>query len=203
MSTIIYNDKLSSYLFNKTSRSLLALFFGHPDESYYVNQVLLKVGGGSGAVQRELKLMNDAGLIIREKRGNMVFYRANEQSPIFNELRNIVKKTFGIVDVLRDSLKPVASGISFAFIFGSVASGIDREASDLDLMIIGEVSYDEVISGISQAEKSIQREINSVVYSISEFKQKIHADHHFIKTVLESQKIFVIGDENELARLAE
>lgn len=156
-----YDKKLTSYLFNKTRRGLLALFFGHPDESFYVNQILQRIGSGSGAVQRELNIMTGARIVTRERKGNMVYYRVNEKNPIFGELKSIVRKTFGIADVIKGSLEPVAGKIRVAFIFGSVASNTDNRASDLDLMIVGEVGYDEVVSSISQSEKIIQREVNT------------------------------------------
>ena len=198
-----YEKKLSAYLFNKTRRSLLALFFGRPDESFYVNQILQQLGSGSGAVQRELKLMTEAGVIVRERRGNLVYYQANSISPIFDELKNIVRKTFGVADVIRESLVPIASNIRVAFVFGSVARSADGKASDIDVMVIGEVSFADVSSAISQSEKQIQREINPIVYPPAEFKRKVREREHFIDTVLEGEKIFLIGDERELGRLAE
>ena len=196
-----YEKKLSSYLFNKTRRGLLALLFGRPDESFYVNQIVQLLDSGSGAVQRELKMMAEAGVVVREKKGNLVYYRANSKSPIFNELKGIVRKTFGVADVIRQSLATVADKIRVAFIFGSVARSADDRASDIDIMVVGEVSFGEVSSSISQAEKTIQREINPVVYSVEEFKQKIKEDHYFVKTVIEEEKIFIIGEDSELARL--
>lgn len=203
MSITVYERKLSAYLFNKTKRSLLALFFGHPDESFYVNQIQQRLGSGSGAVQRELKLMTDAGVIIRERRGNLVYYQANAKSPVFEELKNIVRKTFGVADVIRDCLAAISKNISVAFIFGSVASSTDGKASDIDVMVIGDVSFAEVSSAVSQAEKLIRREINPVVYSPVEFGQKVKEESHFVKSVLEGEKIFLLGDNNEFGRLAE
>jgi len=197
-----YEKKLASYLFNKTRRGLLALLFGRPDESFYINQIVQLLGSGSGAVQRELKMMTEAGIVVRERKGNLVYCRANNNSPIFSELKNIVRKTFGVADVIRESLAPISKDIKVAFIFGSVARSTDDRASDIDIMVIGEVSFGEVSSSISQAEKSIQREINPVVYPAEEFRKKIKDNHHFLKTVLEEEKIFLIGDENELRRLA-
>ena len=196
-----YGKKLSSYLFNKTRRGLLALLFGRPDESFYVNQIVQLLNSGSGAVQRELKMMAEAGVVVREKKGNLVYYRANSNSPIFSELKNIVRKTFGVADVIRESLDPISKNICVAFIFGSVARSADDRASDIDIMVVGEVSFGEVTSSISKAEKIIQREINPVVYSVEEFRQKIQNNHHFLKTVLEGEKIFLIGEDNELAKL--
>ena len=86
-------NKTYSYLFNKTRRSLLALFYSNPDQSFYVNDILLKLHRGSGSVQRELKMMAAAGLVVRKKKGIQVFYRANKINPIFKELSGIVRKT--------------------------------------------------------------------------------------------------------------
>lgn len=198
-----YEKKLSSYLFNKTRRGLLALLFGRPDQSFYINQLVQLLGSGSGAVQRELKMMTEAGIIVRERKGNLVYYQANSNSPIFSELKNIVRKTFGVADVIRESLAPISKNIKAAFIFGSVARSADDKASDIDIMVIGEVSFGDVSSAISPAEKSIQREINPVVYPLAEFRKKIKDNHHFLTTVLAGEKIFLIGDENELTGLAE
>jgi len=198
-----YEKKLSSYLFSKTRRGLLALLFGRTDESFYVNQIVQRLGSGSGAVQRELKMMTEAGIVVRERKGNLVYYRANSSSPIFSELKNIVRKTFGVADVIRESLASISEKIAVAFIFGSIARSADDRASDIDVMIIGEVSFADVSPAISQAEKLIQREINPVVYPLAEFEQKVKTDHHFVKTVLEGERIFLIGDEGELGRLAE
>ena len=198
------NDNLlCSGLFGKTRQAVLALLYGREDSSFYTKQVLDAVKIGRGTVQRELKNLTDTGIIIREVQGRQVYYRANAQCPIFDELKSIVRKTFGVADVIRQSLATVADKIRVAFIFGSVARSADERASDIDVMIIGEVSFAGVSSAISQAEKLIQREINPVVYPPAEFKQKVKADHNFVNTVLNGEKIFLIGDENELRRLAE
>ena len=202
MSITTYDKQLSSFLFNKTRRGLLSLLYGHPDETFYVNQILQSLGSGSGAVQRELKLMTEAGVVLRTRAGNMVYYQANKKSPIFDELRNIVRKTFGMTDVIRELLLPVTDKIRVAFIFGSVATGTEERASDIDMMVIGEIDFGEVVSAISDAEKTLRREINPVVYPVAEFRRKIREYHHFLKTVLEGEKIFLIGDEIELDRLA-
>lgn len=194
---------LCSGLFGKTRQAVLAFLYGRADSSFYTKQILDAVKVGRGTVQRELKNLTDTGIIIREVQGRQVYYRANAQCPIFDELKSIVRKTFGVADVIRQSLTTVADKIRAAFIFGSVARSADDRASDIDVMIIGEVSFAGVSSAISQAEKLIQREINPVVYPPAEFKQKVKADHNFVNTVLNGEKIFLIGDENELRRLAE
>ena len=197
------NDNLlCSGLFGKTRQVVLALLYGRADSSFYTKQVLDAVKIGRGTVQRELKNLTDTGIIIREVQGRQVYYRANDQCPIFNELKSIVRKTFGVADALRQSLAPEADKVRLAFIFGSVARGADDRRSDIDVMVVGRIALEDVISLLSPAEEKLGREINTVVYPISEFKQKVREDHHFVKTVLEEEKIFVIGDEGELTKLA-
>lgn len=190
-------------LFSKTRQAVLALLYGRADTSYYTKQVLDAAQTGRGTVQRELKNLTDAGIIIREVQGRQVYYRANEKCPIFNELKNIVRKTFGVADILRQSLAPKADKVRLAFIFGSVARSTDDRRSDIDVIVVGRISFGDAISLLSPAEERLGREINSVVYPVAEFKKKVKEDHHFVKTVLQDEKIFLIGDEDELRRLAQ
>ena len=202
MSIEIFDKKLSIFLFSKTRRGLLALLYGRPDETFYINQLMQATGSGSGAVQRELKLMTEAGVLKRTQSGNLVYYQASAQCPIFDELKSIVRKTFGTADIIGQALEPVKDKIQLAFIFGSVARSTDDRKSDIDVMVVGRISFGDVVSLLSPAEAKLGRELNAVVYPIAEFKKKVKEDHYFVKTVLEGEKIFVIGDEGELSRLA-
>jgi len=197
------DNSLCSGLFGKTRQSVLALLYGSADSSFYTKQVLDAVKIGRGTVQRELKNLTDTGIITREVQGRQVYYRANAQCPIFNELKSIVRKTFGVADVIRQSLGTVADKIEVAFIFGSVARSADDRKSDIDVMVVGAISFGDVVTLLSPAEETLGREVNAVVYRVAEFKQKVREDHHFVKTVLEGEKVFLIGDEGELRRLAE
>ena len=194
---------LCSGLFGKTRQAVLALLYGRADSSFYTKQILDAVKIGRGAVQRELKNLTDTGIIIREVQGRQVYYRANARCPIFDELKSIVRKTFGVADVLRQSLAINADKIRVAFIFGSVARSADDRRSDIDLMVVGKISFGDVVSLLTPAEQKLGREVNPVVYSIAEFRKRVKEDHHFVKTVLEDNKIFVIGDEDGLRKLAE
>jgi predicted nucleotidyltransferase len=194
---------LCSGLFGKTRQAVLALLYGRTDSSFYTKQILDGVKIGRGTVQRELKNLTDTGIIIREVQGRQVYYRANTQCPIFDELKSIVRKTFGVADVIRQSLAASADKIRIAFIFGSVARSADDRRSDIDLMVVGRISFGDVVSLLGPAEEKLAREINPVVYPIAEFKKKVKDDHYFVRTVLEGEKIFVIGDDHELGRLAE
>jgi len=198
---ITANNNLGNILFSKARQAILSLLYSHVDEAFYLRQIVRTTGIGLGPVQRELKNLTDAGIITREVQGRQVYYRANPKCPIFDDLKGIVRKTFGIADVIRQALEPIADKIRVAFIFGSIASGTEQRTSDIDVMVIGRATFDEVVSAMSQAEEKIHREINSVVYPVAEFKRKITSNHHFLKTVLEGEKIFLIGDDSDLTRL--
>ena len=196
------NNNLGNILFSKARQAILSLLYSHIDEAFYLRQIVRTTGIGLGPAQRELKQLMDAGIIIRNVEGKQVYYRANKKSPIFNELKSIVRKTFGIADIIRQSLEPAADKVRVAFIFGSIARSSDDRKSDIDVMIVGRISFGDVVSLLSPAEEKLAREVNSVVYPVAEFRQRVKEDHHFVNTVLEGEKIFLIGDDSELRGLA-
>lgn len=195
------HPSLADSLFGETRKAILALFYGHVDESFYVRQVVKIVGAGIGIIHRELERLTNAGIINRENRGNQVHYSANKDCPIFEELRGLVVKTFGVADVLRAALAPLAERIKAAFIYGSFANGTQNHASDVDVMVIGSVKFTEVVSALHPAHEKLRREVNPTVYSVKEFCSKIAAKHHFLTNVLKAEKIFLVGSERELAGL--
>lgn len=202
MSTTIETDKLSASLFGKTRRAILSLLYSHPDEAFYLRQLVRAAGVGLGAVQREVRRLSEAGIIQRTVRGRQVYYQANFQCPVFEELRSLVVKTAGVGDVLRATMAPLADRVNLAFIYGSVARGQEYRGSDLDVLVVGDVSFAEITSALSRAQETLRRDINPTVYPPTEFLSKLAAGHHFLETVLKETKIFLIGDESELARLA-
>ncbi len=203
MSTPFKIDSLSATLFGKTRRAVLALLYSHVDELFYFRQIARTAGVGLGAVQRELKKLSEAGIIRRTARGQQVYYQANPECPVYTELKSLVVKTVGVGDVLRAALVPLADRINVAFLFGSLVRGSERSSSDADVMVVGDVTFAEVVSALGSVQETVRREINPLVYPPEEFRIKLAADHHFLKQVLEGPKFFLIGDEHELAKLVE
>ena len=189
-------------LFGRTRSALLALLFGHTDESFYLRQLIRAVGTGNGALQREIKQLTDMGLIVRRAQGNQVLYRANKQSPIFPEIKRLVTKTLGLHDAIRSALASLEPEIEVAFVYGSVANQREQATSDLDLMVIGKASFTDVVTALGPAQKTLRREINPTVFPISEFRSKLAAKNHFLRSVMAGQKVFVLGSEDELRKLA-
>jgi predicted nucleotidyltransferase len=190
---------LSDALFTGTQRRVLGLLFGSPDRSYYVNEILRFAGVGIGAVQRELASLDAAGLVNVTRIGNQKHYQANRQSPIFEELRGIVIKTFGVADVLRPALAPLAGRVHAAFIYGSVAKGTDTASIDIDVMVVGDgISYPDIIGTFEKSEKMLGRAINPTLYNREELQRKLAAGNAFLNRVLKQPRIFLIGSDDEL-----
>lgn len=189
-------------LFGKTRQALLAFFFTRADEAHLQESLIQLAALGRGTVQRELGFLARAGIVRRTVRGRQVYFQANPDCPIYPELRGLIVKTVGVADALRVALAPLAARIRVAFIYGSVARATERRASDVDVMVIGDVSFAETAEAFAVAQKAIGREVNPSVYPPHEFRTKLAAKHHFLRSVLKGGKIFLIGDERELGRLA-
>ena len=204
MGTIANPDRVSRLLFGSVRREVLALLLGRPDERFYLREIVRSVGGGSGAVQRELKQLVDAGLVDREARGHQVYFAANREAPIFSELQAIVEKTAGTVDVLRASLAPLVrdGSIDVALVYGSVAAGKQTARSDVDVLTVGTITLTELVPALRIAEQRLGREINSSVYPAREFREKLKRGAPFLQRIMTGPKLFVAGDKRELERLA-
>src|SRR5579871_2740064 len=149
MSTL---SPLGSLLFGETRRAILVLLYGHSDEQFYLRELVRRTETALGAAQRELSLLTAGGLVQRVRRGNQVYYQANASNQIFAELKSILTKTTGVRDVIQKALEPLLARIKVAFVYGSVAKGEETVSSDIDLMIIGDVEFREVVSCLADIE---------------------------------------------------
>ncbi len=202
MGTTYHKDSLAAALFGETRRAVFALLYGHPDRAYHLRQVVRLTGSGQGAVQRELGLLADAGIITRERLGNLVLFQANTRCPVFPELRSLMVKTAGLADVLRHALEPLGTMIRAAFVYGSFADGRDTASSDVDVMIVGDVSFGDVVGAFLPVQDTLDREINPTVFPPEEFQRKAKEGTGFVSRVMNGNRIFLVGDEDELARVA-
>jgi len=196
------SDINSVVLFGKVRRAILSTLFGHADEAFYLRQIVRMTSFGLGPVQRELRQLTASGIIRRTVSGRQVYFQANPDSPIFSELKGLIIKTAGIGDTLRAALAPIVGQIELAFVYGSIARGEEGLRSDVDLLVVGNVTFADVVKNLQGAQKLLGREISPTVYPAEEFKSKVRAKHHFLTSVFKGPKIYLIGDENELRRLA-
>jgi len=189
----INHENLSSALFGKVRREVLALFFSHPDESFYLRQIIRMTGVGQGAVQRELKRLTEAGIIKRTGRGRQVYYQVRRTCPIFKELRSLMTKTAGLADILRQALAPLANQIETAFVYGSQADGTAGARSDVDLMIVSDCDKLVLHRAISRAEEHLNRTVNYTVLDQREFDRRREEKGGFLDRVLSGDMIFIVG----------
>lgn len=180
-------------LFSGVQRRLLALLLMRPDESFHVREVARLAGADAGSVHRTLRQLERAGLVTASPAGNQIRYQADRSSPIFAELQGIVRKTVGLADLLRDALKPLGAGIREAFVFGSVARGEEGPRSDIDLMVIGDVAFDDVVVAIYPLQEQLGREINAVVLSPNQYQARLQ-DQGFASRVASGPRIPLIGE---------
>jgi hypothetical protein len=188
---------LADALFPRVRQRVLALLYGNPDRSFFSNEVVALAKSGTGAVQRELASLAQAGLLTVVAQGNQKHYRANQAAPVFAELRGLVLKTSGLVDVLRSALAPMAAEIEAAFIYGSVAKQNDTAASYIDVMIISDsLAYAEVFGALESPSGRLGRKINPTIYSKADLAKRLKQKNAFATRVLTQEKLWLIGSED-------
>ena len=193
------SSALADALFPKVRQRVLAVLFGAPDRSFYANEVIALAQSGTGAVQRELAGLSEAGLLIVRKQGNQKHFQANANAPVFAELRGLVLKTMGLADVLRTALAPLAAQINAAFIYGSVARQQDTAQSDIDVMIVSSaLGYGEVFGALEEATVSLGRKVNPTLYTPGDWAKRVKNDNAFITRVCQQPKIWLIGNEKQI-----
>ncbi len=191
---------LADALFAKVRQRVLAVLFGNPERSFYAKEIIGLARSGTGAVQRELARLEASGLVTATRLGRQKHYQANARSPLFEELRAMALKTFALTDVLRAALAPIAPGIRAAFVYGSIAKGQDTAASDVDLMIVADkLTYADLFAALEEASSRLGSKVAPTIYSPKELAERKQQDNAFVTRVLAQPKLWLIGDEGDLA----
>lgn len=185
-------------LLPKTRQGILAAALVQSEKTWYASELAQRLGVPSSSLQRELHDLTEAGILKTHKQGRMVYYQANRDSPVFPDLRGLLLKTAGLVDVLSHALKPVAPKVVTAFVYGSIAAGSESSDSDIDLMVVGDIAPQDIALPLRRARESLGREVNPTVYSLAEFERKRAADDPFLKQVLDKPRLVVLRNRDEL-----
>lgn len=189
-------------LLPKTRQGILAATIVQPQKAWYVSELARRMGVPSSSLQRELHDLSLVGILKTHRQGHMVYYQANKDSPVFADLHGLLLKTAGLVDVLEDALKSLAARLRTAFVYGSIAAGSEESDSDIDLMVVGQISPTDLALPLRRARELLGRDINPTVYTPAEFDKKRAANDHFLKQVLDKPKLFVLGNKDELGKVA-
>jgi len=189
----------ATVLFGKTRRRVLGLLFGHPDESFYVRDIVRRSGAAHGAIARELTALLGAGLVWRDERGRRVYYKANKHAPIFPELERLVGKTLVVGDLLRDALEALGDRVELAGLFGRAVTGEVAPDRAIDLLVIGDVRPGEVAEALAAMKP--RRAVSPKVHSMTEFRKKAADNPDFFTSFLSGPPLFVIGEPDDFRRL--
>jgi predicted nucleotidyltransferase len=184
---------------SKLRAKVLGWFFTHVDERFFVRQLESLLKEDSTNLSRELARLESLRILVSEREGRQKYFKVNKSSPIFEEMKGLILKTGGVAGVIKSALEKV-EGIKYAFIYGSFARNIEKPESDVDLMVVGKAHLDEIEDILSKIEQQLGRQVNIIFYSSREFREKMNTKDSFIRTVLNSPKIMLIGEENEIRR---
>jgi len=187
---------LSDILSSRVRAEIFRLLFGLDEQELHLREMERQAGLSLGTVRQDLQKLVKLDLVKTRRDGNRLYYRANTDHPLYPEIRKLVLKTSGLVEIFKKVLD--REGIQVAFIFGSLASNRERAASDVDLMVIGAVGLRSLSNWLAGASDQIGREINPHTMSVEEFRRRKQKEDHFLSHVLESPKLFIVGKENDL-----
>lgn len=191
------SNTIGNVLFTKTQQKVLGLLYGQPYKSFYLNEIVRLSDIGRGTIKRELERMTASGIVIQKRIGNQNHYQANDSCPVYQELLGIVRKTFGIADVIKTALTPIFDRILFAFIYGSIAKSEDSSKSDIDLLVVSDkLTYSEVMERLIEVEGSLGRVVNPTIYDLNQIKQKLKQDNAFVARIIEQPKIWIKEDQD-------
>jgi len=197
------NTSVMDLLFPAARQRVLAVLLLQPQSAFHLRELARLTGSHAGTLAREVDKLAQGGLLLRSEQGNQVRYQANAKHPLFGDLASLFRKTHGVVSALREVLAPLDSQIQLALVFGSTASGTASAGSDVDVLVLGDVGFMELAQAVFPLHASLGREVNTVLYTPGEFAARVRGGDAFARDVLAKPKLFVKGDANELAELAE
>ena len=187
-------------LFTPVKQVILAATYGQPNRWWYLSELASFAGKTPSSLQRELKSLAESGILQTKRDNSRVYFRAETNSPLFEPLRTLVERTLGVVENLKAAIEPITKLIEVAFVYGSVARGDEGIQSDVDIIVIGNAGQSDLTKVLRPLEARFARDFNAKCYKPEEFKQKLQNGNHFVTSVLKSEKVFIVGNENDLGR---
>ena len=182
---------------SKTRKALFRLYFSNSESEYYLRELERILDIPVSMIRKELLRLEENGIFISAKRGNLTYFFLNKSYPLFDELKSIVFKTIGIRGHLKETLEQIR-GVEIAFIYGSFAKNEENAKSDIDLFIVGEIEGRKLVTEVGKVETRLKREINYSLYTKDDIKKKKREMDSFMLEVINGPKIFLMGSENDL-----
>lgn len=164
---------LNQALFTPAQSKVLEWLFGQPQRWFHIQELMRLTSLASASLQREVKRLHDAGLVVEERIGNLRRVQANPNSPVFKEMVSLVSKTMGAIPAITEALAPLAGRLQLALVFGSVAKGTDHAGSDVDVLVVSNsLSLQDLLTVLLPVEERIARRVEVKLYTEEEFKAR-------------------------------
>jgi len=195
-------SKLLAALFPEVRIRILAATILRPEKSWFLTELATFLNTSPSSLQREVESLSEAGILRQWRDGRRLYIAAERDCPIFSDLAHLLEKTAGLIPFMRQEFEPFKKKIQLAFVYGSIAQSLERPDSDIDLMIVGKLGLSDLVPTLRSAEERLGRPVNATIYSIEEFRRKLKTHDHFLTSVLKGNKLFIKGDEHELAAVA-
>ena len=191
---------LADALMPPIRQRLLALTFGFPDRWWYLTELAGAIGTSPSSLQRELDALSGTAILLMRRDGRRTYYKANEKSAIYDELRGIVRKTIGIPQEVQSSLEPIKRKLALVLLYGSAARGEERADSDVDLLVVADdLTLEELYRRLAGAERRLHRKVNPTLYTRDEYRRRKQAGNPFLRRILSSEHIVLTGDVDAAA----
>lgn len=196
-------NSLAVQLLGQTRSAVLTALLMHPEQAVHVRQLARMTGASAGSLHRELRMLADLGLLARREQGRQVLYQANAAHPVFKDLAALLRKTSGVADVLRATLAPLGDAVALAFVYGSVAAGTEGPRSDVDVLLLGPLSFADAVRALAPTAAVLGREVNPTSMPLADFARKWREGDGFVSGVVAGPRIWLKGDEHGFAELAQ
>jgi predicted nucleotidyltransferase len=192
-------SKIDKLFGSKTRVALLAKLVSNPGKSFFLRELSRDLRIPYSMLYKEEKNLASLSIVQEVKQGKVTLVSINKHLPYFNELKNLITKTAGLGDLLKETFSKL-QGIQYALVYGSIASGEESASSDIDLLIVGEISEEKILNAVSLAEKEVGREVNYILWSWEEFMERVKSKHNLLVDIAEKPLIMLEGDEVEFRR---
>lgn len=184
---------------SKTRIKILELFFHHPGENYYLRRVVREIDMEVNAVKRELDILENEKVLLKERRLNKVFYSLNKHYVFYDEFLRIFTKTDQLAALIRKN-SPKLGKLKFAAVSTKFSQRAEIKEDEIYLLLIGTVVVPEIASIVAEVEREFDREINYSVMNEEEFVFRKKNNDPFIWRFLKQPKVMLIGSESELLK---
>ncbi len=189
-------------LISRGTEEVIATLVENTERWWYLRELARHLGRSASSIEKPLAALVRAGVLRRRRDGNRVYYAPNPESPILPELRGLVRKTVGLVGIVKEALRPFEDRIAVAFVYGSVARGEEAAGSDVDLLVVGSVTTYDLASPLHELDEQLGRSVNASIYTPQEFARRAADRAHFVTSLLGKEKLFVVGSEDALGEIA-